>query len=86
VRSYCAQCLYVVANSEQPLNQKMGRRLITMEKRTTFKPSLKAQYDSIAATSASRPFSQLREKMQGGDLAGSLDRREAKRLKSLSAE
>ena len=71
-----------MANSEQPLNQKMGRRLITMEKTALFEISLKAQYDTVAASSASRPFSQLREKMQGGDLAGSLDRREAKRIKA----
>jgi tRNA (guanine10-N2)-methyltransferase len=72
-------CLGMVANSEQPLNQKYGRRLITMEKVGPFQESQKAHYDTVVSSSSSRPFSKLREKMEGDALAGSLDRREAGR-------
>jgi tRNA (guanine10-N2)-methyltransferase len=78
-------CLNVVANSEQPLNQKMGRRLITLAKVREFSDSDRAAYDQVATSSSSRPFSMLREKMQGDALAGSLDRRDAKRLKKVAA-
>jgi len=75
-------CLTVIANSEQPLNQKMGRRLITMEKVRDFQDSDRAAYAEVATSSASRPFTMLREKMQGDALAGSLDRRDSKRQKT----
>ena len=39
-------CLNVVANSEQPLNQKMGRRLITMEKLVDWNEGLKVRCGS----------------------------------------
>jgi tRNA (guanine10-N2)-methyltransferase len=77
-------CLAVIANSEQRMTQKIGRRLVTMAKTATYDPAQKACYDDVAAAAASRPFAQLAKKIQGAHLAGSLDRREAKRLKAES--
>ena len=82
----CHPCLRVVANSEQPMTQKIGRRLITMEKVSEYNPELRAAYFEISASSATRPFAQLREKIQGTSLAGSLDQRESKRRKFVRTE
>lgn len=78
-------CLAAVANSEQPLNQKMGRRLITMAKVAEYDDGQAAAYKAVAEGSSARPFAQLRERMQGDELAGSLDKREAKRRKTAAA-
>jgi hypothetical protein len=75
----------VVANSEQVLCQKYGRRLVTMEKCNDFDPSLKAIYLTVASESASRPFSQIREKMMGDLLVGGLDKREERKRKAAAA-
>lgn len=57
-----------------------------MEKILEFDITQKAVYTTIASTSASRPFSQIREKMMGDELTGSLDKREAKRRKAAEEE
>ena len=53
-----------------------------MEKKARFEVQHKAEYDKQAKDAAARPFSQLRERMKGDALSGSLDRREQKRLRT----
>ena len=74
-------CLRTCANLEQPLTQKHGRRLITMEKVAAYDDAQAPTYKASSMVSASAPFARLRERLEGGELAGSLDRREKKRRK-----
>jgi tRNA (guanine10-N2)-methyltransferase len=72
-------CLTLVANSEQAMTQKIGRRLITMQKSSDYDPSLRASYQQASSSSAERPFAKLRERIAGDTLSGSLDKRERKK-------
>ena len=54
-------CLEPCANSEQPLTMKMGRRLITMEKRQEYIVANADAYRTAAAASCSAPCARLRQ-------------------------